>query len=161
MHVVSSAIAAGCSVHFVFGPNGQRPGLPHPCRRNSAPPPPKPRGGRSALAGERSEPDQGSASMTTMHARFRDKVECKIDARPSGLFSPWVSEFESTDLASKTLTQHAVLPVAKATFCRKSLPQLHIFNVTAQPRIVSTALSAEIADRSAAFQMVPTPEEVR
>src|SRR2546427_5574215 len=28
----------------------------HLCRRNSAPPPPKPRGGPSALAGERSEP---------------------------------------------------------------------------------------------------------
>ena len=47
------------------------------CRRNSAPPPPKPRGGPTALAGERSEPVR-LGSVTTMHALFKGEVECKM-----------------------------------------------------------------------------------
>ena len=50
-------------------------------RRNSAPPPPKPRGGRAALAGERSEPGglgvrwTMHCSVETAHFRLSDNVE--------------------------------------------------------------------------------------
>src|SRR5438105_13262753 len=42
------------------------------CRRNSAPPPPRPRGGRSALAGDRSEP---------VRLRVRDHHACSVQGR--------------------------------------------------------------------------------
>ncbi len=49
---------------------------PQSCRRNMAPPPPKPRGGHAALAGERS---------TTTDARFAGKVQRKVSNGIAGL----------------------------------------------------------------------------
>jgi hypothetical protein len=46
-------------------------------RRNIAPPPPKPRGGRRALAGERSK-RSGSLAVTTTHALLAGKVQRNV-----------------------------------------------------------------------------------
>jgi hypothetical protein len=46
-------------------------------RRNIAPPPPKPRGGRRALAGERSKPS-GLLVRTTTHAPLAGKVQGEV-----------------------------------------------------------------------------------
>ena len=46
------------------------------CRRNSAPPPPKPRGGPSALAG-RGASQSGSVSVTTHTLSLRAKSSAK------------------------------------------------------------------------------------
>jgi hypothetical protein len=46
--------------------------------RNSAPPPPKPRGGLSALAAVRGASRSGSASVLTTHALFAREVQRKL-----------------------------------------------------------------------------------
>ena len=48
------------------------------CRRNSAPSPPKPRGGPSALAGVRGEAGQARYLAAHTHALFAQKVQRKV-----------------------------------------------------------------------------------
>jgi len=48
------------------------------CRRNSAPSPPKPRGGPSALAGARGEAGQARCLAAHTHALFAQKVQRKV-----------------------------------------------------------------------------------
>ena len=59
-----------------------------------APPPPKPRGGPAALAGERSEPE-GSVCLATCIALSKAEVERKLAT--ALLFSWPVPRFESSD----------------------------------------------------------------
>jgi hypothetical protein len=47
----------------------------HLCQRTIALPPPKPRGGLTALAGGEERAGSGSTSVTTMHALFKAKAE--------------------------------------------------------------------------------------
>jgi hypothetical protein len=53
------------------------PNSSHLRRRNIAPPPPKPRGGHKALAGERSKPS-GLLAVTTTHALLAGQVQRKV-----------------------------------------------------------------------------------
>ena len=108
------------------------------CRRNSAPPPPKPRGGPWALAGERSEP---------VRLGVRDHHACSVqrpsrvqnDARPSGLFSLRISEFESDHPGILNRPVVMVREPPRWQHLPKSLPQLPIPNAAAQTRTVSAA----------------------
>ena len=83
-----------------------------------------------ALAGERSEPS-GSASVTTMHALFEAKVECKmtpadeVSAEPSGAGGE-----KERALRLGVRDRHAIM---SCTYCRAHVKMLCIFYCDRQP----------------------------
>src|SRR5262245_37119129 len=94
-------------------------------RRNIAPPPPKPRGGPSALAGARGASRSGYLCVITTHALFARKVQRKVSNGVAVLAA-----------VGSSLDRGKSAQLAPSRTPLESLP-LRISDVVAQTRIVS------------------------
>ena len=93
----------------------------------------------------------GSASMTTMHARFRDEVECKMTSVQADYFLRGFPSSSPTSQAYRTAPAEMLFGLRAGNACVS--PCRTCISATPQLKREKSLLprSGEIADRSAHF----------
>src|SRR5436305_622869 len=101
------------------------------CRRNSAPPPPKPRGGLSALAGQEERADQARCPLSPHHTRSlcaqspaQNEQRCCWFGRRRSIF--WIGSNSCllSDAARWPTSAQGKIPAARGPSCICPMPQL-------------------------------------